>query len=80
MSSNFAPGRLAIAICGRCSCKMPYSALMMDGNIKGLRVCAECRDNIDPYRLTPRQPDAFVLRNPRPDTNLNDVPTSTYNL
>jgi len=74
----FATGKAAIAICGRCSVKMPYTKLMSDGNIPGLRVCKDCRDEIDPYKLAPRQPDAIVLRNPRPDRSLDDVPISTY--
>lgn len=74
MSGTYSSGRLAIAVCGRCSVKMPYNQLMSDGNNRDLKVCADCRDNIDPYRLAPRQPDAYILRNPRPDRNLNDIP------
>ena len=74
MAGEFSTGRIAIAICGRCSVKMPYTKLMADGNSPGLRVCKDCRDPIDPYRLPARQPDAFTLRNPRPDLPLNGLP------
>lgn len=64
-------GKIAIAICGRCSFKMKYTELSSDPNVPGLQVCKECRDNIDPYRLAPRQPDSYLLQKPRPDTNLS---------
>lgn len=73
----FAPGKYAIAICGRCGLKYPYKELIEDGNIKGLYVCNEgCRDDIDPYKLPPRGPDNFVLHHPRPDAPLNNIPTT----
>ena len=74
MAGGFASGRLAIAICGRCSVKYPYQALRVDGNNPGLRVCCECRDPLDPYRLPPRQPENIVMQYPRPDTSLADIP------
>jgi hypothetical protein len=62
---------LAIAICGRCSRKVPYDELREDGNIRGLRVCGDgCSDDYDPYRLPARQPKTISLRFPRPDTPL----------
>jgi len=74
MASSFSTGRIAIAVCGRCSVKVPYRDLMSDGNYRELKVCSECRDEIDPYRLAPRQPDSYILRNPRPDRSLTDIP------
>jgi hypothetical protein len=63
---------LAIAICGRCSRKLPYDALRSDPNIPGLRVCGDgCADQYDPYRLPARQTENITLRFPRPDTPLN---------
>ena len=53
---------------------MPYRALSNDPNVPGLRVCRGCKDKLDPYRLPPRQPDAFVLRHPRPDVPISDLP------
>lgn len=74
MSNSYASGRIAIAICGRCSTKQPYLKLSADPNVPGLRVCRECKDQLDPYRLSPRQPDSFVLQYPRPDLPLDDLP------
>lgn len=70
MSTVFASGDISIAACDRCRRKFPYRELRPDGNSPGLRVCAEDWDNKDPWRLPPIQPDAFVLRFPRPDTAL----------
>ncbi len=70
MSGGFAYGKIAKAICGRCQVRYPYTKLMADGNSPGLRVCKDCRDEIDPYKLAPRQPDSYVLKFPRPDVNI----------
>ncbi len=68
----YSSGKYAIAICGRCGLKKPYRELREDGNIKGLYVCQDegCYDEIDPYKLPPRSPDAFTLHHPRPDLPL----------
>lgn len=60
----------AIALCDRCKTKVPYSILIADPNAPGLRVCTECSDQLDPYRLTPRRPEDITLRFPRPDEPL----------
>lgn len=65
-----ASGRASIAICDRCCFKYPYQVLRADGNTPGLRVCPECRDPKDPWRLPPAKPDAISLKYPRPDTPL----------
>lgn len=70
MAGGFSSGRAAIAICGRCSEKKPYLELSPDPNSPGLRVCCECKDQLDPYRLPPRQPDSFTLKAPRPDRSI----------
>jgi len=77
--AGFSSGRVAIAICGRCSCKFPYYQLRQDGNISMLYVCGDCRDPIDPYRLPARQPDTFQLNHPRPDRDLIPESTTTAN-
>lgn len=59
---------LGVAICARCSLKFPIGELESDPNYPGLRVCAEDRDRLDPYRLPPRLPEDIVLEYPRPDT------------
>jgi hypothetical protein len=63
---------VAIAICGRCSFKFPIGELGADRNIPGLRVCKDCNDEKDPYRLPPRKPDNIVVKHPRPDVPLTD--------
>ena len=63
-----------IAICGRCSRKMLLAELSPDPNYPGLMVCAEDRDQYDPYRLAPRRPDKIVLPFNRPDTPINTHP------
>ena len=54
--------------------KKRYNELSADSNVPELRVCKDCKDELDPYRLAARQPDAFILRKPRPDLPLNDIP------
>lgn len=46
-------------------------ALRADGNSPGLRVCQDCFDPKNPWRLPPIQPDAIILKFPRPDTPLD---------
>lgn len=75
----FSDGKLALGICGLCGMTVPYRELIEDGNVKGLMVERSCRDNIDPYKLSPPPPDAFVLHHPRPDTTLNDLPSYLLN-
>lgn len=70
MPNNISTGDIAIAICDRCNFKFPYLELRADGNSPGLRVCADCWDSIDPYRLPPRQPEPIALRFPRPDISI----------
>lgn len=60
-----------IAICGRCSTKVPYSALRSDSNYPALKVCRDCWDEIDPYRLPARQTENISLQHPRPDVGLS---------
>lgn len=68
----FATGRYAWAICDRCRLQYPYQSLMADGNSPALRVCRECRDDLDPYRLPAPPPDPIALRFPRPDVDLGE--------
>ena len=48
--------------------------LVPDPNDPGLMVCEADRDEFDPYRLAPREPDQIVLPFVRPDTNINTHP------
>ena len=66
---------LGIGLCARCSRKMSLDELFSDPNSPGLRVCREDLDQLDPYRLPPRQPDNITLPFVRPDTPLNSDPS-----
>jgi len=62
---------VAIGVCDRCKLKYSITELMADGNAPGLRVCVDCRDVLDPYRLPARKSENIVLRYPRPDEPLS---------
>lgn len=68
--TRIASGDLAIGVCDRCNFKKKYKDLRADGNSPSMRVCKECWDPLDRYRLPPRQPDAITLQYPRPDVPL----------
>lgn len=63
-------GSCAIAVCDRCKIRMNYDDLRPDGNAPGLRVCKDCWDAKDPWRLPARKTEDITLRYPRPDENL----------
>jgi hypothetical protein len=67
----------AIALCDRCGCKFYYDELKPDGNSPGLRVCTNCWDTKDPWRLPARKTEDVTLRYPRPDTDLDTHETAT---
>jgi hypothetical protein len=50
--------------------------LIQDGNLPGLRVCRDDWDDLDPYRLPPRQPDNLVLPFVRPDVPIAVQPSA----
>lgn len=58
-----------IALCARCQRKFPIDELVQDPN-NGLWVCPADKDDLDPYRLPPRQTETAVLDHPRPDVDL----------
>src|SRR5262245_54780839 len=60
-----------IGICARCSRKFSLDDLMPDPNSPGLMVCAEDRDDYDPYRLPARQTEDIALPFTRPDSPLD---------
>lgn len=62
-------GSLAIAICGRCGMKKYRGDLKKDPN-NGLRVCGNCVDQLDPYRLPARHVENVTVRGPMPDEEL----------
>jgi hypothetical protein len=53
---------------------MSLTMLMSDPNSPGLRVCKEDLDQLDPYRLPPRQPDTITLPFVRPDAPIGTNP------
>lgn len=63
-------GPVAIAICDRCQKKHHYVDLKPDPDSPGMRVCEACRDQPDPYKKPPRQPENITLRYPRPEKDL----------
>ena len=64
---------LGIGLCARCSRKMSLEELFSDPNSPGLKVCRDL-DQLDPYRLPPRQPDQITLPFVRPDSPLSTNP------
>lgn len=65
-----ASGGNNLAICDRCRMSFKRSQLSLDPNAKGLRVCKDCINMFDPYRLPPRQPDPIALAWVRPMVSL----------
>ena len=63
-------GTMAIAICDRCGVKHYLNDLSADGNSPGLRVCHDCWDTRDPWRLPPRKTEKIDVKFPRPDTDI----------
>ena len=68
---------VAIAVCDRCHFKKPYSTLVADMQSPGLRVCPDCADRLDPWRLPPRRPETITLQYPRPDESIETGATSS---
>jgi hypothetical protein len=60
-------------VCDRCKTKFPIEQLEKDPNFPGLRVCKDCVDVYDPWRLPPRATEDITLRGPRPDTPIPNV-------
>jgi len=64
-------GSLGIGICDRCYRKFPLDELFDDTNAEGLKVCAKDLDDLDPYRLPPRETENIQLDFVRPDEPLS---------
>jgi hypothetical protein len=58
---------IALGRCDRCHFKFYLDELSDDRNTPGLKVCARCNDQYDPYRLPAPPPDNIVLPFNRPD-------------
>lgn len=65
-----AGGADQLAICDRCRMTFKHSQLMKDPNALGLRVCKDCKDQFNPYRLPVRQCDPIALPWVRPMVHL----------
>lgn len=63
--------KIAIGICGRCSCKMPYDELYSDPNAPGLYVCKDDLDDLDPWRLPAAPTEDITLDHARPDVSIS---------
>ncbi len=59
-----------IAICDRCHLKKYYDELRPDGDKPGLRVCPDCYDELDRWKLPARKTEDITLRYPRPEEPL----------
>jgi NAD-dependent SIR2 family protein deacetylase len=68
-----ASGRLSKAICDRCHLRVPWQSLVPDGNSPGLKVCPDCADVLDPWRLPAPEADVIALAFVRPDVDLNEA-------
>ena len=81
MSTRFASEKKAFGFCDRCAQRYPLKKLrtyVVKGKIINMRVCPTCWDPDHPqlwvgiYGSQKAADDPQALRNPRPDTNLND--------
>lgn len=75
MSTSYATGKYAIAICDRCGCRAKYKELraqVVNGERTNLRVCPDCLDVDHPQlRLNRiRIDDPQALRFPRPEFDI----------
>lgn len=69
--NTFGNAKLSIAICSRCSFKLPYTELSPDRDKPGLWVCEPCNDEKDPWKLPPIQTEDISLRHPRLDEDIS---------
>ena len=68
-----------IGICDRCKIKMSIEDLFSDPNTPGLKVCVDCLDLYDPYRLPARQTENISLPFTRPDNPLSSTDEGVSN-
>ena len=74
--SAFAGGKHALGICDRCGVGFKLKELKQETTVYGTptwRVCRDCWDAPHPQDMSPKvKPDAEALRDPRPDTGLEE--------
>lgn len=68
--SKYISDKGPIGICDRCKFKFPLNKLKADRDKPGLRVCDDCNDAKDPYRLPPAKAEKLSLPFSRPDEPL----------
>ena len=68
---KYATGKNALGICDRCGKERPLLALVPDGDKPGLMVCPECRDIKHPQEKPVRLDEGIVLKNPRPNREID---------
>ena len=59
-----------VGICDRCRFKFPLGKLKPDRDKPSLRVCADCNDEPDPYKLPPAKAERINLPFARPEEPL----------
>lgn len=64
---------LGIAVCARCGEKFSRDDLHPDPNSPGLYVCDDDMDELDPYRLAPRETENITMEWCRPDAPITEV-------
>lgn len=64
---------LGIAVCARCGIKHSRDDLHPDPNAPGLYVCDDDLDQLDPYRLAPRETENITMEWCRPDAPIAGV-------
>lgn len=69
---RYAKGYNSKAECQRCGFKMNYSDLLDDGQVPGLRVCADCWEPWHPQLDPIPADDAIALQRPSPDISISD--------
>lgn len=61
---------LGVGICDRCRRKFPIDELKPDRDNPGLLVCRDDNDEIDRYKLPPRQTESITLCSIRADVDI----------
>lgn len=64
-------------ICDRCRMIKAFSEMQEDEDRQGLWVCKGCSDQLDPWKLPPRESEDVTIPHPRPDTELADFTALT---
>lgn len=55
-------------ICARCSIRGAFNEMVEDGDKPGLWVHRDCSDQLDPWKLPPRQSEDVTVPHPRRDS------------